>query len=102
MTDPFYSSLSWRRMRRIHAEAHPLCEDCLRRGIRTPVEIVDHILPRQTHPALALVAVNLQSLCRPCHRRKTDKDYGKRTSAAKTGCTADGVPIGKAGDGWGG
>lgn len=100
MKDKFYASLAWRMLRSTYAQEHPLCEECLRRGIRIPVAIVDHILPRKTHPQLSLVAVNLESLCRPCHKRKTDTDYGKPTSAPKTGCDAQGNPLGKAGDEW--
>lgn len=59
----------WRRIRlRVLREA-PLCVDCAARGITTAATDVDHIVPLAhggTH-----ARSNLQSLCKPCHSRKT-------------------------------
>lgn len=41
-------------------------EDMTERGKRF---IVDHILPRRTHPELELERANLQLLCYSCHER---------------------------------
>jgi len=35
---------------------------------------VDHLLPIKQAPELRLDLNNLQSLCRSCHRRKTEQD----------------------------
>jgi 5-methylcytosine-specific restriction enzyme A len=37
---------------------------------------VDHVKPMRTHPELAFDLANLQSLCPPCHARKTRIEVG--------------------------
>jgi 5-methylcytosine-specific restriction endonuclease McrA len=37
---------------------------------------VDHIRPVRSHPELAFVLANLQTLCPSCHSRKTIEDIG--------------------------
>jgi len=37
---------------------------------------VDHVKPVRTHPDLSYAPGNLQSLCRPCHTRKTRIECG--------------------------
>ena len=57
----------WRRIREQYAQAHPLCEMCLKEGKLTPVEEVHHILPVErggTHDES-----NLMSLCKSCHTK---------------------------------
>ena len=58
---------AWKRIRDRYAQAHPLCEMCLKEGRLTPVEEVHHILPiskggdhRES---------NLMSLCQSCHTK---------------------------------
>lgn len=94
MTDRFYQSRAWRNLRDAHAREHPYCEPCLRLGMRVSMDIVDHKLPRLKFPALELTPSNLESQCRSCHKRKTDRDMGRRTSAPKVGCDVHGNPIG--------
>jgi 5-methylcytosine-specific restriction enzyme A len=66
-----YASAKWRRIRRIQLLAEPLCRLCAQRGIVTPADVVDHVIPHGGN-------VNnfwlnpLQSLCKSCH------DAGKR------------------------
>lgn len=50
--------------------AVPLCEECQRRGITTLAQVVDHIVPINRGGA-KLDMANLQSLCHPCHNRKS-------------------------------
>lgn len=58
-----------------------LCQDCLKRGIITPMEEVHHITeltPENiSDPAVSLNLDNLVSLCRDCHqaRHKKKKRY---------------------------
>ncbi|MCM1166430.1 MAG: HNH endonuclease [Lachnospiraceae bacterium] len=58
---------AWRIIRRRYIAAHPLCEECLRRGLAIPAEHVHHIVP------LADGGINdesnLMSLCKSCHSR---------------------------------
>ncbi len=58
---------AWSRIRARYASAHPLCEECLKNGVFTPVEQVHHIKPLSeggTHDES-----NLMSLCAACHAR---------------------------------
>lgn len=52
-------------------QAHHLCENCLRRGIYKPAEIVHHIIEIDPvtieRPEIALNFDNLEAVCRDCH-----------------------------------
>lgn len=48
---------------------------CVKCGARGRLE-VDHVKPVRTHPDLAWSIDNLQSLCPPCHTRKTRIECG--------------------------
>lgn len=67
----FYKSKAWQACRASYIDQHPLCEDCLARGIYTPAEIVHHIVeltPENiTDPTIALSHDNLRAVCRECH-----------------------------------
>lgn len=69
----FYQSSAWRKLRAVKIERQPLCEECLRRGVTTSAQVVDHIVPinKGGNP---LDPANLQSLCHLCHNRKSAKD----------------------------
>lgn len=60
---------TWRRIRQAHLRAEPQCREC-----GQPAVLVDHITPLRhggtNDPA------NLQSLCGPCHNRKTARYDG--------------------------
>ena len=60
-------------MRRWFLARHPLCAHCLKRGFTTPATEVDHIKPLRQGGA-RLDQTNLQSLCKPCHSRKTRQE----------------------------
>ncbi len=65
---------------------HPLCERCLKMGVKTPVAHVHHIKPigsatsRAQAVALAFDKDNLVSLCISCHNQ-VHKDLGSHTAA---------------------
>ena len=65
----FYESTAWRRLRRIKLQMNPLCEICKKEKATT----ADHIIPIKQGGA-ALDVSNLQSLCGPCHGRKSVKE----------------------------
>lgn len=69
----FYQSTPWRKLRAQKLLMNPLCEECERKGILTPAQMVDHIVPINKGGA-ALDIDNLQSLCNPCHNRKSAMD----------------------------
>ena len=74
----FYSSKAWQDCREGYAayRGH-LCEDCLKRGLYTPGEIVHHIeelTPTNiTDPRISLNWNNLRLVCRECHFKEHDK-----------------------------
>ncbi|MBS0205687.1 MAG: HNH endonuclease [Planctomycetes bacterium] len=69
----WYSLDIWSRRRDAQLNKQPLCEACL---AQTPEQItgatdVDHIVPHRGNWGLFIDPANLQSLCKPCHSRKT-------------------------------
>ncbi len=69
----FYQSKAWRDLRAVKLEQSPLCEECARHGITTLAQVVDHIVPINKGGA-RLDMDNLQSLCHPCHNRKSGQE----------------------------
>lgn len=68
----------WRKIRNNYIRQHPLCAHCLANGLAILAEEVDHILPISkggSHDEM-----NLQSLCKSCHSRKSVKE-GSRWGA---------------------
>lgn len=72
-----------------------LCQECQREGRLTPLGVrprdhaVDHIEAKAKGGTDAMT--NLQSLCAPCHDRKTARDEGRRVRRVMG---ADGWPLG--------
>lgn len=66
-----YHSKAWKTLRAKHLRKEPYCRDCMDNGSRTPATDVDHIIPHKGDPRLFFDDSNLQSLCKPCHSRKT-------------------------------
>lgn len=70
---PFYNSKGWKVLRNNYIRLHPLCEECLYKGISTPAEQVHHkkeFLSGKTDDerwSLLLNPNNLMSVCRKCH-----------------------------------
>lgn len=74
----FYQSKAWRDLRALKIEQFPLCEECQRKRITTLAQVVDHVVPINEGGA-KLDMVNLQSLCNPCHNRKSGQEaHGTR------------------------
>lgn len=78
----FYSSASWQACRNEYIEKkHHLCENCLKRGIYTPGEIVHHVIEvtpvNIDNPEITLNHNNLELLCRQCHLEIHDHHYSK-------------------------
>ncbi len=72
----FYCSTSWRKLRRLHLDGSPLCVMCLKEGITTAADMVDHIVPIRRDPTRNMDPTNLQSLCNRHHsikRASTDR-----------------------------
>ncbi|MTI32806.1 HNH endonuclease [Xanthovirga aplysinae] len=69
----FYQSSAWRRLRNAFIKDNPLCVECHAKGIVSPANVVDHIVPIRKGGA-ELNIKNLQSLCSPCHNRKSGRE----------------------------
>lgn len=69
----FYQSRKWRALRTLKLQKDPLCEECMRKGMLVPAQMVDHIVPINKGGA-PLDLNNLQSLCNHCHAVKTARD----------------------------
>jgi 5-methylcytosine-specific restriction protein A len=61
----------WQAFRSAFLAEWPLCKACLDAGQLTPATIVDHVIPHQGNRELFWRPGNHQSLCKPCHDRKT-------------------------------
>ena len=72
-SDQRYHTARWTRESRAFRSEHPLCEECKKRGILTPSQVVDHIIP------VAICAdfwdqSNWQALCKRCNMAKGNRD----------------------------
>jgi len=68
----FYGSDAWKKTRSAYKKSvGGLCENCLRKGIYKPAEIVHHKIHLDDvqieNPEVALSWSNLEALCRDCH-----------------------------------
>lgn len=71
----FYQSEAWERVRYQALQKHKARCQCCGKTRRDGVRIeVDHIKPRSKYPWLALTLNNLQILCGPCNRGKSNTD----------------------------
>lgn len=61
----------WQKARARYLKEHPLCAECLRNGRAVTATVVDHIKPHRGDPILFWDEENWQSLCKPCHDKKT-------------------------------
>ena len=69
------NSKQWLAIRSTHIQAHEdnlLCAECLLNGISTLMSDVDHI----DGDTFNNEPTSLQSLCKPCHSRKTAREDG--------------------------
>ena len=64
----------WAKARRAQLSLQPWCEHCLAKGRSRKATDVDHKTPKALGGSDE--ADNLQSLCHPCHSRKTAKRDG--------------------------
>lgn len=66
----------WRKYRKLFLMQHALCVECERQGRLTEATIVDHIVDHNGDHTLFWDPDNHQSLCKPCHDRKTAATVG--------------------------
>ena len=61
----------WRKARAGWLRKHSLCVLCAETGLTVSATVVDHIIPFRGDRVLQWDTNNWQSLCKPCHDRKT-------------------------------
>ena len=71
----FYGTKEWKTLRRYKLFLNPLCEHCKEKDIIKYAVDVDHIIDIQKDPTLRLDIINLQSLCKECHGKKTYSEH---------------------------
>ena len=64
--EPFYNTMAWQRKRDAYKTRHPLCEECLLKGMTRPADMVHHIIPVREGGAMFDWG-NLKSICFACH-----------------------------------
>ena len=66
----------WQKIRKqaLQRDDH-LCQECLKQNIYTQAKDVDHIISKAKGGSDELE--NLQSLCNPCHKKKTAEERNK-------------------------
>lgn len=69
--DALYKGAAWARMRQAQLSAHPLCQACASMGRVTQGAHVDHVFPWRAIGPQAFRVNVLQTLCGPCHSRKS-------------------------------
>lgn len=72
----------WRAIRATQLALYPLCEDC--------GQLANEVDHNTNDTSRNLVGVELSSLCKPCHSRRTVRRM--RGLTAVVGCDADGMP----------
>lgn len=72
-SDSPYHTSRWTKLAKAWKVAHPLCEECKRKGLVVPAEVVDHIIPWPICEDF-FDESNLQSLCAGCNTLKGIKD----------------------------
>lgn len=72
-----YNSRRWRSWALANKKQNPLCVECLKEGIATPVEATDHTKPVRDGGAM-YDPNNVQSLCKRHHLIKTNQETRAR------------------------
>lgn len=78
-----YNTSTWQKLRLSYMQQHPLCEECLKKGIIRSAKDIHHIISFMTtddmceRERLAFDSSNLQALCRECHNEKHNKKGSK-------------------------
>jgi 5-methylcytosine-specific restriction protein A len=67
---------AWTKARDAYLRLHPLCVHHQREGKFVAASVVDHVIPHRGDKVLFWDSGNWQSLCEPCHNRKTATEDG--------------------------
>lgn len=91
-----YNTAAWRKLRKAHLAIEPQCRGCKAVGRLMLASHVDHIKAISDGGAPFPGHDGLQSLCLPCHSRKTARGAeagAVRSTKPMRGCDADGNPL---------
>ena len=83
----FYHTKRWKNLRDYVMARSPLCAECLKHGIITAGQLVDHIIPIADGGA-EMDINNLQVLCAACHNRKHAGEGEVKSLGPAPGATA--------------
>ena len=61
----------WAAFRIQYLKRHPLCEDCLSKGLYVTATEVHHVKKLRDCPELKFTEDNLMGLCKECHSKRT-------------------------------
>ena len=75
--DKIYEGMQWRNFRKSKLMVDPLCEECKRNNRVVEASVVDHI-ERIKDGGEVYSMDNVQSLCKPCHARKSSNERADR------------------------
>lgn len=75
----WYSLPVWtKQLRPAQLLLEPFCRECARRGLWVRATDVDHVQDHKGNWALFVDESNLESLCHPCHSRKTMREQWQK------------------------
>ena len=75
MTDPFYKSSRWKKLReKILRRDGYICQEAKRYGKMQQASVVHHIFPRDLYPEYEWEPWNLISLTKKSHNKMHDRD----------------------------
>jgi 5-methylcytosine-specific restriction protein A len=73
---------TWRKFASWWLTQEPLCRICKQRGVVSAGALVDHIVPLRAG-GKRLSKHNVQTMCRSCHKIKTDEDLRRWPDAQR-------------------
>jgi 5-methylcytosine-specific restriction protein A len=74
---PLYNTRTWQKVRAAQLAREPLCAACMKQGVMTAATVCDHIVAVRDG-ADFYAPGNYQSLCAPCHHRKSAREGHQR------------------------
>ncbi len=78
----FYSSKRWKSLRNFFIQKFPICAQCKRNGELNNAQVVDHVVPIRLGGS-PIDQKNLQSLCNPCHNKKSGMEGAEYRKSIK-------------------
>jgi 5-methylcytosine-specific restriction enzyme A len=88
-----YSTRPWGRVSKFKLQEHPLCQACLKLGRIEPATVVHHKISIRSGGDPYPSNDGLESLCVPCHNRKTRGEQLGKELPPVWGCDDRGYPL---------